>query len=37
MIVDAIAEEVSELCGRKYKPSDKEYYRAGNASGQVLR
>ena len=29
MIVDAMADEVSELCGRKYAPSDTDHYRAG--------
>jgi putative transposase len=36
MIVDAMADEVSELCGRKYDPSDTDHYRAGSAPGQVL-
>ena len=36
MIIDAMADEVSELCGRKYAPADTDRYRAGSAPGQVL-
>lgn len=36
MIIDAMADEVSQLCGRKYAPADTDRYRAGSAPGQVL-
>jgi len=37
MLVDVMAGEVAELCGRKYQPTDDNpYRRAGSAEGQVV-
>ena len=36
MIVYAMADAVSELCGRKYDPADTDHYRADSTPGRVL-
>ena len=36
MITDVIAEEVTELCGPRHRPTDGDMYRAGTAPGSVI-
>ena len=36
MLSDVIAEEVTELCGPKHRPTVGDMYRAGTAPGSVL-
>ena len=36
MITDVIAEEVTELCGPKHRPTGGDFYRAGTAPGSVI-